>query len=142
MILRMLIVDDYPEIHKILTTVLEFIVSDLNFNINNSIHFKIDSAYQGDEALHLVSKAEGETYDIIFMDIMMPPGLNGFKAGEMILKIFPKTNIVFISAHSEYSKEDIIKIKSSEDNISILSKPFELDDLVTIVKKIIEKILN
>ena len=43
--------------------------------------FRLDFAFQGQEALSLVEKAnaEGSPYSVIFMDVRMPPGGTGWR---------------------------------------------------------------
>ena len=43
--------------------------------------YKIDSAYQGQEALELVKKSllSGEAYALAFIDMRMPPGWDGIE---------------------------------------------------------------
>src|SRR4051812_15465675 len=43
--------------------------------------FQIESAYQGVDAIHLVEKSlqAGEPYAMAFIDVRMPPGLDGIE---------------------------------------------------------------
>ena len=57
------------------------------------------SAASGSEALGQLTRIGA---DVVFLDIEMP-GMNGLEAAERIRDISPKTNIVFITGHSEYA---------------------------------------
>ena len=86
---RILLVDDNAEIHKDFCRILSK-NDDAALDIDEKILFgqvknaknydepdyKIDSAYQGQEALELVKSSllNGETYALAFIDIRMPPG--------------------------------------------------------------------
>ncbi|WP_347861861.1 response regulator transcription factor [Salimicrobium sp. PL1-032A] len=58
----------------------------------------VGEASNGDEA---IQKAVSERPDVIFMDISMPDGLDGFTAAEEILKDNQGTKIVLLSMHDE-----------------------------------------
>ena len=53
------------------------------------VGYEIDDAYQGEEAIAMVEQAyqQGRPYWLIFMDVRMPPGLDGIQT---ILKIWEK----------------------------------------------------
>jgi len=87
-----------------------------------------DFALNGEEA---VQKASSNTYDIIFMDINMPV-LNGIDATKALRKLKITTPIVALTANAlEGDKEHYI----SQGMDDYLSKPIEIDTLVSILKK-------
>ena len=55
--------------------------------------FRIDSAYQGQEAFELVKKAvqEGDPYVLAFVDVRMPPGWDGIETLEHIWQCRART---------------------------------------------------
>lgn len=85
-----LIVDDTPLIRSAFHKVIR--ESDLGLE-------PIREAADGNEALRLV---EQEQPEIILMDIRMP-STNGLLASEEILRRFPGTHIVIVTAYSEFS---------------------------------------
>ncbi len=96
-------------------------------------NFKIDHAYQGDEAIQMVRNAFEEEfpYSVIFMDIRMPPGFNGIITVSKIWEEFPDIEIVLCTAHSEYTLKDIISTLGKTDQLMFIRKPF---DTVTVVQ--------
>lgn len=148
---RILIVDDNESIHEDFEKVLshksdslnqipsfeEHFWGDAKAKVNQRAdivgHFKIDHAYQGDEAINLVRKAaeEGFSYSLIFMDIRMPPGFNGIVTVSKIWEEFPDVEVVLCTAHSEYTLNDIVSTLGMTDQLMFIRKPF---DTVTVVQ--------
>jgi len=143
---KILIVDDTPSIHedfrKILTKTdastgrdLEDMADSLFGKTEQNSRFKdigyeLDSAFQGEEALKMIEKAEleGEGYSLVFMDVRMPPGLDGIKTIAKIWERYPYMEIVICTAYSDYSWVDIIDILGPSDHLLVLKKPFDADE--------------
>ncbi len=142
---RILIVDDNIEIHedfkKILipvssnkdseTLALEadlFGPAAVNPDDNTDVPvYDIDDAYQGEEALAKVEKAseDNRPYGLVFMDIRMPPGIDGIETINRIWKKYPQTEIVICTAYSDYSWDQILKKFGSNDHLLFVKKPFD-----------------
>jgi CheY-like chemotaxis protein len=88
--------------------------------------FDVDSAFQGKEALALVQQAlaEGRPYSLIFLDYQMPPGWSGVETLRQLRKIAPNVPVVFFSAYSDYSWEEITQEFGSSPLLVELRKPF------------------
>jgi len=142
---KILIVDDTPSIHedfrKILmksdtsTGVLDDIADSLFGKTAQdpeyrNINYQIESAFQGEEALQMIEKAEqeGDRYALVFMDVRMPPGLDGVKTIGKIWERYPYMEIVICTAYSDYSWIDIIDILGPSDHLLVLKKPFDADE--------------
>jgi signal transduction histidine kinase/DNA-binding NarL/FixJ family response regulator len=138
---RILIVDDNEAIHsdfkKILIDVstndeLEEIEGTL-FGSKKSIdtlsyQYIIDDAYQGEEAIKKVDKAadEGFPYSVIFMDVRMPPGIDGVETTEKIWEKHPNIEMVIASAYSDYSWDKILEKFGQTDKLLFVKKPFNI----------------
>ena len=142
---RILIVDDTPSIHedfrKILTLPKEIGVdldemADSLFGrteqdaVYKTIDYELNSAFQGEEALQMIesAEAEGRGYSLVFMDVRMPPGLDGIKTIAKIWERYPSMEIVICTAYSDYSWIDIIDILGPSDHLLVLKKPFDADE--------------
>lgn len=142
---RILIVDDTPSIHedfrKILTLSDEM-GEDMDQMANSlfgrteqdavykTISYELNSAFQGEEALEMIesAEAEGRGYSLVFMDVRMPPGLDGIKTISRIWERYPSMEIVICTAYSDYSWVDIIDILGPSDHLLVLKKPFDADE--------------
>jgi CheY-like chemotaxis protein len=90
-------------------------------------HYVIDDAYQGNEAINMVEKAaeEGLPYALIFMDVRMPPGIDGIQAITEIWKQHPLIEMVICTAYSDYSWDQIVSQFGSTDHLLFMKKPFD-----------------
>lgn len=153
---RVLLVDDNDDIHKAFHKVLEINRNNTYFSeaksmvfehATNSHHeqilpsYKIDSAYQGQEALELVKKAMaiGQPYALAFVDIRMPPGWNGIETIKAIWKVDPNIQQVICTAYSDYSWEEISKELNNSDNFLILKKPFDAIEIYQLAAALTKK---
>jgi len=142
---RILIVDDTPSIHEDFRKILtlpEEVSGDLDkmadslFGkteqdpIYNTINYELNSAFQGEEALAMIEKAEaeGKGYSLVFMDVRMPPGMDGIKTIRKIWERYPSMEIVICTAYSDYSWIDIVDILGPSDHLLVLKKPFDADE--------------
>ncbi|RVD78783.1 putative bifunctional diguanylate cyclase/phosphodiesterase [Pseudomonas koreensis] len=135
---RILIIDDTPAIHEDFRKILAPQVqdtADLNqleqtlFGTRQSQHlsFQLDSAYQGQEALALVKRAQasGTPYALAFIDMRMPPGWDGLETIEQLWRVDPNLQIALCTAYSDYSWEAMAERLEFGDQLLILKKPFD-----------------
>ncbi len=151
--LRVLVADDNRSIHadfqKILAAPAETSeaasMEEVLFGDSpasaSAIRFEVDSAYQGREAIDLVTKAlaEGRPYAMAFMDVRMPPGLDGIETTERIWQIDPDIQIVICTAYSDYSWDDMIRRLGHSDKLLILKKPFDNVEALQLATSLTEK---
>ncbi|HOA55669.1 MAG: EAL domain-containing protein [Clostridiaceae bacterium] len=91
------------------------------------IRYSIDDAYQGSEAVEMVKRAKesGHPYSLVFMDVRMPPGMDGIETIESIWKIDPDVGVVICTAYSDYSWDQIVAKLGQNDNLLFIRKPFD-----------------
>ncbi len=91
------------------------------------VEYEIDSAYQGLEAIELIAKAheEDHPYALIFMDVRMPPGIDGIETISRVWKDYPNVEIIICTAYSDYSFEEILDKLGTTDRLLFLTKPFD-----------------
>ncbi len=93
-----------------------------------SIQFRLEKALNGPAALKLVkaSLENNDPFAVVFCDMRMP-GWDGLKTIEEIRAIDPRIEVVFLTAFSDHSIDDIARAVGV--NISYMSKPFSRPDL-------------
>jgi signal transduction histidine kinase/ActR/RegA family two-component response regulator len=125
-----LLPDDFEEKTEILDTMLEKIVGETPKKTRTRFRppvYRIDSAYLGEEAIAMVDQAseQGRPYSLIFMDVRMPPGMDGIQTIQEIWKKHPKIGMVICTAFSDYSWEEIQEILGGPGRLMFLRKPFD-----------------
>lgn len=90
--------------------------------------FHLSSAFQGEEAYNMAMKArlEGNPFAVAFVDVRMPPGLDGIQTTRRLLADEPDLEIVLCSAYSDYPWERIKEILGITDRVLFLRKPFDV----------------
>ncbi|EXF92473.1 diguanylate cyclase [Pseudomonas fluorescens HK44] len=135
---RILIIDDMPSIHQDFRKILSPDVPDeqslagteeLLFGTEQRARptFLLDSAYQGEEALELVKRAqaEGRPYALAFTDMRMPPGWDGLETIERLWEVDPHLQIALCTAFSDYTWEAMAERLAFGDQLLVLKKPFD-----------------
>jgi len=151
---RLLIVDDNPAIHADFRKILGSQTSAQSklANVEQALFggapkaaertgFRIESAYQGKEALEMVEKslAEQDPYALLFVDVRMPPGWDGVETLQYIWKVAPDIQAVICTAYSDYSWDDMTRKFGRKDNLLILKKPFETVEVLQMANALVEK---
>jgi two-component system, OmpR family, alkaline phosphatase synthesis response regulator PhoP len=101
----------------------------LNFELEG---YTVTCAKDGKIAL---DKAKKEYYDLIILDVMLPE-IDGFTVAETLRVQQNNTPILMLSAKGS-TEDKIIGLKKGADDY--LTKPFNLEELLIRVKKLIEK---
>lgn len=118
---RLLIVEDDSDLRLTLCEYME------------TRRFSLTSAKSGTEALRLFDS--GKQFDIIFTDLMMPPGPNGLEVLKAARALNPHCYVVIMTGYSS--------IESAIESIRLgafdyLPKPFQLVEIEIIANRIIE----
>ncbi|HET6631025.1 MAG TPA: response regulator [Woeseiaceae bacterium] len=71
--------------------------------------FSVTACSQGREAIDLAARAadEGRPFDVVILDVRMPPGIDGVEAGTQIRKLDPKVEIVFVTGFSDIPRDEL-----------------------------------
>jgi two-component system NtrC family sensor kinase len=101
---------------------------------SNIPNFTVDKASNGMEGLELVKKSvqEGRPYAVIFLDMRMP-GWDGMETAEQIRKFDSKAEIIFVTAFSDRSIEDIIA--KAGQNVGYHCKPYAAEEITQLATK-------
>jgi two-component system sensor histidine kinase/response regulator len=141
---RILIVDDNLAIHEDFRKILASRPAKDDFEDEDAAFFGTPSAApdrasfdlsfasQGLEALELVAAAtrEGRRYSVVFMDVRMPPGLDGIETTARLWEIDRDLQVVICTAYSDHSWEEMVGRLGLTDRLLILKKPFDMVEVV------------
>jgi CheY-like chemotaxis protein len=89
-------------------------------------------ASNGVEALELIKT--GAVFDLLFSDVVMPGGMNGFELGQEARKHAPDLRILFTSGFPG----TVIPEVESGAKVELISKPYRKDDLARRVRQILD----
>ena len=117
---NILLVEDEESLHETLK---------LNLEMEG---YSVVSAFTGNEALQAVQK---EFFDLIIMDVMLPE-MDGISATQSIRLQNNEVPILILSAKNT-SADRVLGLKRGADDY--LSKPFDLEELLLRVNKLIQK---
>jgi two-component system alkaline phosphatase synthesis response regulator PhoP len=115
-----LLVEDEENLHDALK---------LNLELEN---YQVTSAFDGAEAMKAV---QNEYFDLIIMDVMLPE-IDGFSVTQNIRLTNTEVPILILSA-KDSSSDRVQGLKKGADDY--LTKPFNLEELLLRVQKLIEK---
>nr|WP_314469885.1 EAL domain-containing protein [uncultured Sphingomonas sp.] len=87
---------------------------------------------QGLDAIQAVEAAlgEGRPYSVAFIDVRMPPGIDGKETARRIRTIDPDIHLVIVTGYSDVSSAEIIEVAGPPDKLFYLAKPFEAAEVV------------
>ena len=108
---RILVVDDEPVLQDIATQMLQ------------NKGYTVDSVGSGEEAVSFVKE---HSVDLIVMDMLMEPGMNGYETYKEILKIRPDQKIIIASGFSE---SDDVKAALDLGASAFIKKPYTMNSL-------------
>ncbi len=103
--------------------------------------FQVDSAYQGQEGVSRVAQAveQGRPYAMAFVDVRMPPGMDGVETTEKIWAIDSEIQIVLCTAYSDASWDEMLARIGNNDRMVILKKPFDAVEAFQLAHALTEK---
>jgi len=138
---RILVIDDNRGIHNSFREILRGAASDKSTldeaearlfgespSGRRTLGFTMESAYQGEEGVELVRAAldKGQPYAMAFVDMRMPPGMDGLETIVKLWELDSDLQVVICTAHSDYGWHDLQAKLGSSDRLLILKKPFDI----------------
>ncbi len=142
-------VDDEPEIieayQKVLSVPLEsneslqldemarelFIEkSETSLTEGPEVGFLVSTARQGKDAVTAVTEAvkRKAPFSVAFVDMRMPPGIDGLETARQILEIDSEIELVFVTAYTDRTRQEIIEALGNR-RFFYLKKPFDPDEV-------------
>ncbi|MBW3596869.1 MAG: hypothetical protein KY475_06280, partial [Planctomycetes bacterium] len=155
---RILVIDDNPDIHRDFRKVLAWELNhdrelqDLSAELFGDSPaevdeapdcpvLEIDSAFQGEQGIEMALDAaqRGRPYLMAFVDVRMPPGIDGVQTIKRMWDQLPELQCVICTAYSDYEWEDLCGELNSPANLLILKKPFDTVEVLQVVRALAEK---
>ena len=100
-----------------------------------AMRLSVDFVDQGADAVDAVRRSieASRPYAMIFLDLRMPPGLDGYETAEKIRKLDPIVKIVFVTAFCDYTAGELMSVAGPENRVQIMHKPVWPRDLCSVV---------
>jgi two-component system sensor histidine kinase/response regulator len=150
---RTLVIDDNRSIHEDFRKVLAPSIANAALDLTETAlfgssadaapqtRFEVDSAYQGEEGIQMVkvALAAQRPYAMAFVDVRMPPGLDGIETIRRIWEVDGQIQIVICTAYSDYSWGRMIDRLGRSDRLLILKKPFDNIEVLQLAGALTEK---
>ena len=104
-------------------------------------HFDVVSCSQGEDAISLAEEAanEGNPFDVVILDVRMPPGIDGVEAGSRIRALDPDVEIVFVTGFSEFALEELQRRVPPPMKLHCFVKPLSLSRLAIDVASMVRE---
>jgi diguanylate cyclase (GGDEF)-like protein len=86
---------------------------------------------QGEQAVREVETAlrRGRPFAVVFLDMRMPPGIDGLETARRIRSLDPRVNIVVVTGYSDHKPADIAAAAGGPERLFYLMKPFDAGEL-------------
>ena len=144
---RILVVDDEPAMHDsyrrsfaptrsaeglALNAMAAALFDDMEEEAGDTPAFALTHHSQGLDAVAAVQRAivAGRPYAVAFVDVRMPPGIDGRETARRIRALDPAINVVIVTGYSDFSPIEISKVAGPADKIFYVAKPFEVAEVV------------
>lgn len=108
---------------------------------NPFANFRFDYVSQGEDAVGRVREglAAGDPYAALFLDMRMPPGIDGLETAKRIRELDKTINIVVVTGYSDHNPQKIAKAAGPLDKLYYLSKPFRTTDVQQLAQSLSSK---
>ncbi len=93
--------------------------------------FEVVACNQGNDAIDLAQKAAnaGHPFDVVILDVRMPPGIDGVEAGSQIRKMDPDVEIVFVTGFSDVRQDELERRVPPPMKLHYFNKPISFIQL-------------
>jgi CheY-like chemotaxis protein len=118
---HILVVDDEP------------VLRDIAGQMLRSLGYRVDSVSSGESALEFIRE---NPVDLIVLDMLMEPGMNGRQTYEMVIKMYPGQKAVIASGFSESND---VRTALRLGVGGFIKKPYSVDQLGRAVKEALHR---
>ena len=94
-----------------------------------SLNYRVATASSGEAAIQLLKE---NSADLIMLDMLMPPGMNGLETYHEIIKFSPKQKSIIVSG---FSDSEVVEEAQESGVLDFLMKPYTREKLALVIKK-------
>jgi len=151
---RILLVDDNPAIHDDFRRILiaDEDGKDLDAEAAHifghrrpppvePLRFELASAFQGENAIAIAgaARAQSQPFALAFVDMRMPPGMDGLTTIVKLWEIDADLQVVICTAYSDHGWGEIQAALPTRDRWLVLKKPFDKIEVLQLAQSLTEK---
>jgi CheY-like chemotaxis protein len=98
---------------------------DTEADIVEAPQFDVVSCSQGQDAIKKAREAadDGHPFDVVILDVRMPPGIDGVEAGSRIREFDQDVEIVFVTGFSDIPREELERRVPPPMKLHYFNKP-------------------
>ncbi|MFA5989563.1 MAG: EAL domain-containing protein [Sphingomonas sp.] len=134
---RLLMIDDEPGVHDFYRqclaprTASSATTTAQVPRLDEWPEFCLTHVLRGSEGVAAVQRAlaEDDPFAMVFIDLHLPPGLDGGETARRIRALDPNINIVIVAGAANFSPAEIIKTAGPADKIFYIARPLCADEL-------------
>ena len=104
---------------------------DLASRMLTLLGYTVDSVCSGEQAVKFVKK---QSVDLIVLDMLMEPGMNGYQTYKEIAKLYPNQKAIIASG---FSVSDDVEAAIQLGVGGFIKKPYSMSELGEAVKEIL-----
>jgi signal transduction histidine kinase len=96
---------------------------------------------QGGDAIEAVRQAaiENRPFAVAFLDVRMPPGVDGVQVAQAIREIDPNLHIVIVTGFSDVQPREIVRRVPPREKLFYVAKPFQAMELQQLASALAHK---
>ncbi len=144
---RILIVDDDPAVHEsyrmsfrpapdadALADLAAELFAEMDGRDTDRPQLTLHHVHQGESAVAAVQRAvdDDTRFAVAFIDVRMPPGIDGRETARRIRAADPDIQIVIVTGYSDFSPAEIARVAGPPDRLFYIAKPFAAEEVLQI----------
>jgi PAS domain S-box-containing protein len=123
---RVLFMDDEENVREVVEDALTY------------LGYEVDFAVDGDEAVGKYKSAmqQGDPFDVVVMDLIIPGGKGGKQAVRDLLRIDPQAKVIVSSG---YSRDPIMSRYREHGFVGVAAKPYSMEELSELLSRVMDE---
>ncbi|MBF0357792.1 MAG: response regulator [Magnetococcales bacterium] len=104
--------------------------SEIDTEVSEESIFKVSTASQGEEGVELVRRSltNNQPFAVAFIDIRMPPGIDGLETAKRIRELDERIYVIIVTAYSDHSVDEIQE--ALQHDVLLARKPLSKDEIL------------
>lgn len=113
---------------------------DVDSQVEEAPRFDIVACSQGQDAIDKAREAanDGHPFDVVILDVRMPPGIDGVEAGSKIREFDSEVEIVFVTGFSDVPRSELERRVPPPMKLHYFNKPLSFMRLAKDVASMVE----